>query len=60
MKPSDLRAHQQRLRTIRLESAYLRPFRNTRSYRLIVDEVLALESMQRELLDFNQVKFAEV
>jgi hypothetical protein len=47
MKPSELRNAHQRIKTIRVVPSCLGAFRNTRSYKLIIDEILNMESMQR-------------
>lgn len=60
MKPSELRAHLHKINQIRVQSAFLRVFPNKRSYRIIIEEVLNHEYMQKALLAFNNVGFAEV
>jgi hypothetical protein len=37
----------------------MRALRNSRSYKLIINALFSLPSVQKALLEFNQIKFAE-
>lgn len=59
MKPSELRIFHERLRSFRVVLVFMRALRNSRSYKLIINALFSLPSIQKALLEFNQIKFAE-
>jgi hypothetical protein len=60
MKGSELRAHLHKINQLKVLPVFLRVFQNKRSYRMITEEILNTDYMQKALLSFNNVNFAEV
>jgi hypothetical protein len=50
MKPSELRIFHERLRSFRVVLVFMRALRNSRSYKLIINALFSLPSVQKALL----------
>ena len=46
MRPSELRAHAQKINNMKIRSFFLRAYRNKRTYRVIVSELLNTEYLR--------------
>ena len=60
MRPSELRAHAQKVNNMKIRSFYLRAYRNKRSYRVIISEILNTEHLREAFKRGCLVSYAEV
>lgn len=60
MRPSELRAHAQKINNMKVRSFYLRAYRNKRTYRVIISEILNTDYLREAFKRGCLVSYAEV